>query len=286
MSIKEIIHLIFLEYEFKEVSVNSNLNVSFYIKKDKKIASYFLVNYLDCSDVENNSTSIKKELDLLENCYIKNELEQDKSLKMKLLDTFENDHEASQLDKNLSAIYIMKMKDLKNLHKHQNVIYALEESPYYFKRFLIPYTENQVELLNLNTIDSFSKQLNLLANDNESYEKILNNRYTDDLYSLIVRLFSKIPFLHYSITSKDELVTIEKTIDIILKENKEGEIKKNLSRETRRILKNEDRKVLVEYHDNVIENINISEENFFETYNYYEISIEKIEEKIRKLLEE
>jgi DNA-binding protein Fis len=190
-------------------------NLKFYKKTDTKIASYFLIYQIDCTDFETDSDKMKSSLDKLEINYFRHN-DGGKSIKLDIQNSFDNNLEASQIDKNTSAIYLLKFNDIGNLKLHRNLVYAIEESPNYFKRYILPYTKRQVDKL-LKIIDSHGSQnitevLSEIANDENQYYKLMEGQNIGDVYEFVIRLFSKIPFLQYQFSENNIPQSIETEI--------------------------------------------------------------------------
>ena len=151
---KLIIDLILKQHSYiaeEKVQLDS---IGFYKHSDKNIASYFLINNVDCREFEQNEKLMKLALEKLERDYSILDDSQNETIKMIIQKSFDNNQEASQIDKNTSAIYLIQFSDMKNLNLHRNLIYAIEESPNYFKRYIIPYTETQLTVLQ-STIENY-----------------------------------------------------------------------------------------------------------------------------------
>lgn len=134
---KSIIDLIFKQYSYvaeEKVQLDA---IGFYKHSDKNIASYFLINNVDCREFEENEKLMKIALERLERDYSILDDSQNETIKMIIQKSFDNNQEASQIDKNTSAIYLIQFNDMKNLNLHRNLIYAIEESPNYFKRYIV-----------------------------------------------------------------------------------------------------------------------------------------------------
>lgn len=220
---KEIIDSIFREYGYK--SNWKKDNVSFYMNVDKNLVSYFLTCFVDCSSTEIEEGEVDTLLRKLEDIYITNEKEYG-GIKYAIMDTFEDKNAVSQIDKNTSAIYLLKIKDDFEVSNYKNVIYAIEESPKYFKRYIIPYTEKQVH--ELKTVlgnyegENIIEILNDLVNNEEGYYALLDGKRKNSLYELVIRLFSKIPFLLYRFSAKSDDISLEQMVN----ENMEANLKK------------------------------------------------------------
>ena len=164
----ELIQMVFDDYEY-EKRWNYE-NTDFYMNLNKNIANYFLVSYIDATSESESGDSILEKLKALENNYIGEFAE--KNIRKEILGLFENDSLAAQLDKNISAIYPIKLKNISELDNYKNLIYYVEESPYFFRRFVLPYTEKQTNDLKTIISDNKGKKirdiLSDLANDEDA----------------------------------------------------------------------------------------------------------------------
>lgn len=102
------------------------------------------------------------------------------------------------------------------LTKYRNLIYSIEESPNYFKRYILPYTEKQVVGLK-NVLSDYSDKniveiLSELADVEENYYSLMNGTNYNSVYELVIRLFSKIPFLQYKFKATSDDISLEKMV--------------------------------------------------------------------------
>lgn len=213
---KSIVDLILRHYSYTVEDEIKLPSIRFYKHKDKKIASYFLINSIDCRTFENNEEAMKLALDALEIDYSSANNDNAESIRLKIQQSFDNNQEASQIDKNTSAIYLLKFNDMVTLTPYRNLVYAIEESPNYFKRYIIPYTESQVTLLQ-KIIDDFEGRsiddvLSDIANNEDEYYKLLESKNVGGIYELVIRLFSKLPFLQYKFKADTMPISIEMDI--------------------------------------------------------------------------
>ena len=100
--------------------------------------------------------------------------------------------------------------------KYRNLIYSIEESPNYFKRYILPYTEKQVVGLK-NVLSDYSDKniveiLSELADVEENYYSLMNGTNYNSVYELVIRLFSKIPFLQYKFKATSDDISLEKMV--------------------------------------------------------------------------
>lgn len=217
----KIINLCFLQYNYEKVDVTLPEEIEFYKKADEKKASYFLIYPIDCTDFEEDKEKVKTTLNNLESLYSTNK-ENNKSIKSILQNQFET-QEASQIDKNTSAIYLLKFKDINNFDKHRNSVYAVEESPNYFKRYILPYTQQQVDDLTMSIANSnkpLKQTLSDIANESDEYLRLMKKENIESAYILTIRMFSKIPFLQYNFNASTAPQSIEKAIEIKIQEKK------------------------------------------------------------------
>lgn len=219
---QEVLERLFKEHGFlKQWEIDRN--VEFYVNSDKNLVSYFIVNYIDCSSFEDDENKVKEALNNLEKQYM-NFNNQEESLKKSIAKTFSNIDEVAQIDKNTSAIYAMKFSDMNILDRYRNLIYSIEESSVYFKRYILPYNENQ--LLGIKQVISdyeektIEEVLTDLADDDKNYYQLLRGG-NHSTYELVIRLFSKIPFLQYKFKATSEEYSLEDmvndSLDVMLK---------------------------------------------------------------------
>lgn len=216
---KDILNDLFTYYQYTEIGAFDleNYNtVSFYKHKNLAIANYFFVYVIDCREFENDEQKIKHALDELEKMYTIKSNERD-SLRNMVINKFENTQEASQIDKNTSAIYLMLFNDIKKLNNYRNEVYSIEESPNYFKRYVLPYTLNQTKQLK-DALSQFSDRvideaLCQIADNEDDYFKLVEEKASDGTYGLVIRMFSKLPFLQYKFKTELTPEPIEKQVE-------------------------------------------------------------------------
>ena len=193
---KNIIEIILdhCEYEKKCIDVP---NICFYKKTNPNIANYIIIYDVDLVRWGEWQTEIQS--------------------------LFDNNQEASQLDKNTSAIYLLKFNNSDRFNSMRNLIYTIEESSNYFKRYILAYTDKQVQMLK-NKISDYEEKnieqiLSDIADDKDEYYKLMNGMNSGSLYELVIRLFSKIPFLNYNFKVSSMPISIEEDINNRLPNN-------------------------------------------------------------------
>lgn len=216
----EIMINLFKEYNF--IKLWEDNNRIFFTNTNKNVVSYFILNFIDCSDIYDDDNYLREELSKLEEEYIDGSNEKS-GIKYSIIDSFEDKQEVAQIDKNTSAIYLVKFSEINMLAKYRNLIYSIEESPNYFKRYILPYTEKQV--VGLNKVLSDYKDRNIveiltdLADDEENYYSLMNAKNSNSIYELVIRLFSKVPFLQYKFRAKSDEISLEKMVNDALDDN-------------------------------------------------------------------
>lgn len=216
---RELIQQIFTTYGFNEKWRDDD--IEFYATSVEDKTSFFLIDYIDASNEGITSTSLFAMLKKFEKDYI-NENINGKGIKNKIQKLFiDNARVAAQIDKNTSAIYLIKLDSINNLERYKNLIYSIEESPNYFRRFILPYTDNQVNELKRIISDYPDKNivnvLSEIANQEDAYYDLAGHRNLDNAYELIIRFFSKIPFLQYNFVAEQKPMAVEKRIESKMK---------------------------------------------------------------------
>ena len=210
----DLIAKIFKSYRYIEVDDIRSSSMAFYKHELREIANYFIINTVDCRDFEEEEEQVLNALEQLENEYSGEVHNQDISLKQRILDLFGDVKESSQIDKNTSAIYLMLFNNIENLNKYRNAVYSIEESPNYFKRYVLPYTNGQVNQLNYALEQYHDRSINdalcQIVDNPDDYIKLASSKSLDSTYGLVIRMFSKLPFLQYKFKTELAPEPIEK----------------------------------------------------------------------------
>lgn len=213
---RRMIQQIFTTYGFVEKWQEDS--IEFYSSESEEKTSFFLTNYIEATDEDITDSTILAMLKSLEKDYIDGNMN-GKSIKRKIQLSLENDNAniAAQIDKNTSAIYLVKLGAMKNLDRYKNIIYSIEESSRYFRRFILPYTDKQVDELKRIISDypekSIVNVLSEIANREDEYYNLAGHRNLNNAYELVIRLFSKIPFLQYNFVAEQKPKTVEEQIE-------------------------------------------------------------------------
>jgi len=219
----DLLEMCLKQYDYVLVDSVRFDDVKFYKKADTEVANYFLIHSIDCTSFETDEKTMKTSLAKLEADYVGNNGDSynvEASIKQAIINAFDSIREASQIDKNTSAIYLLKFNDIRNFKKHRNSVYAIEESPNYFLRYVLPYTQEQVDSLRKALVDSERQKVNEtlsdIANDEREYYKLMEDKNSGSDYELAIRMFSKVPFLQYSFPAAVTPRSIEEdALDVI-----------------------------------------------------------------------
>ncbi|OHO72663.1 hypothetical protein HMPREF2580_04040 [Staphylococcus sp. HMSC036D05] len=121
-------------------------------------------------------------------------------------------------DKNLSLLIMLKVESISISTEIQSLIFDIEEDPFMFKKYILPYTNKQEDIFseqlgryNENKILEF---LNFILYDSEKFSIFKTKKYYDEylLYDLVSKLFIKLPYLSI-INQNKEIHTLMTEID-------------------------------------------------------------------------
>lgn len=105
------------------------------------------------------------------------------------------------LEKNLSLLILLEVNSLEVSNEINSLIFDIEEDPYDFKKYVLVYTKDQVEILKRLKEESDSEiteTINQILNDSMKFSRFKSNEDSEDklIYDLVSKLFIKIPFLN------------------------------------------------------------------------------------------
>lgn len=172
----EIINKILIESDYIIVE---NTTLQYYTREEK---SYFFTVNIPETDFKNLKS---KEL-IKENEQYK-----------RVLDAFSsivNDGEQITIEKNSSLIVIVKCNNIESIEELKQQILLFEEDEYFFKKYVILYTEESItQLTNSPLIPILREKVGNIA----FFNNFASNGYKTDIaeYVVIMELFIKLPFL-------------------------------------------------------------------------------------------
>jgi hypothetical protein len=120
-----------------------------------------------------------------------------------------------RMDKNLSLLICLKReKELTNEERSQE-IFQVEEDPYFFKKYVLTYTEEQAlileELFQRDKTKNSQQIINEVINNKDAFIELKNDPKKSSLYNLCSKLMIKIPFLILE-RGKDQMEDLKETI--------------------------------------------------------------------------
>lgn len=136
-----------------------------------------------------------------------------------ILDEVLYTYEYPGLDKNLSLLLIVERQVLEYTEKFSRQVYDFEEDPFHFKKYMLPYTPEQNNILQekLDFKKDIIKQLDAIISNKQLFRSFKENRDIKEsnntmLYDLISKIYIKLPFLKLKV-NKEDLSNISKEID-------------------------------------------------------------------------
>ncbi|MDP3845891.1 MAG: hypothetical protein Q8R10_05640 [Pseudomonas sp.] len=107
-------------------------------------------------------------------------------------DTFKSD---PAFDKNTDLIILHRLKLRADFTKIENSIFAIEENPYYFKKYFLYYSDQELLLLDKHNFDSISR----IVMDEREFSEYRDAPLEPTLYSIAARIYIKLPFIRIPI---------------------------------------------------------------------------------------
>ena len=124
-----------------------------------------------------------------------------------------------KVKKNTALLVAVKVENLKKEYESlKNIAIVIEEDEYYFRKYVIFYTEEGIGKLEPSIQNLFDYiQANIDESDEESlFDKFEKNMFFDDAYFIAMQLIIKLPFISLP-HSNDHFETIEDRIESRIK---------------------------------------------------------------------
>lgn len=138
-----------------------------------------------------------------------------------------------KIKKNTSLFVTVKAESLETEYEHlKNIIMKIEEDEYYFRKYIIFYTEEGLRKLEPSVQNLFDYiQGDGDASDGESlFDKFEKNMFFDDSYFIAMQLIIKLPFIslphsdnHFE-TIEDKIKSQIETAELVEQEQQVGQI--------------------------------------------------------------
>lgn len=101
-----------------------------------------------------------------------------------------------KVKKNTSLFVLIKVDNVQETHKeYLNKIMAIEEDEYYFRKYVIFYTENGLSKIKPNTQFLLDYIQSVNSENKSLFDKFEKNMFFDDAYFIAMQLIIKLPFI-------------------------------------------------------------------------------------------
>lgn len=118
------------------------------------------------------------------------------------------------IKKNTSLIIYVKTNDFGSFfEKNKKMIYRIEEDEYYFRKFVVVYTDNSIK--NITSHKIISNKLREILLESDRMEVFEEEYYMDEEFFLTMQLYVKLSFLTYQIKDKPFVSIKQRIIDEI-----------------------------------------------------------------------
>lgn len=173
-----------------------------FIKSDYYTSNKKLENYI-VYELEELSKSVVNNL-LDNNLY---------DLELELIEAYLD----KEMKKNTSVIFLVKVNESKLTESEKKLIFKIEEDPYFYKKYVLWYSENEAENIS-SYIENMTDNLmnkDLFENMKDSMLGKIEYNSNIHAYELLCRIFIKLPFLTLKpiYTKKNELSELKQYIN-------------------------------------------------------------------------
>lgn len=152
--------------------------------------------------------------------YTENEFERfyDSKKSNNLISFFEESKKSkADIQKNTSLIVCLKLANIQEISPSlKNMIFSVEEDEYFFRKYVIIYTENSMKNIDLNK--NIKEQLHEIIKREDMMKQYQKNYYFSEEFFLVMQLFVKLPFLPFQ-GDTGQFIPVEDKIKKIIKIN-------------------------------------------------------------------
>ncbi|QEZ67967.1 hypothetical protein D4A35_03090 [Paraclostridium bifermentans] len=139
------------------------------------------------------------------------------------IDIKESKNYNSYMDKNMSLIVLLEVDDMEENSDNLRLtkkIFDIEENRYNFKKYVLTYDKNQASLIKekVKYENSITKCISEIIYDTIKFTEFKNNPNKSTLYSLVSKLYIKLPFLKLKAKEKN-IESLNRKIKNELEEN-------------------------------------------------------------------
>ncbi len=107
-------------------------------------------------------------------------------------------------ERNSDLIILFKVSNLGDFNINEQKIFSIEEDPYYFKKYVLYYSEEELKLVEHKTLTD----LQSIVLNRSLFKTYKKNPNYPSLYSFSARFFIKIPFLQVPV-NEEEMPSVE-----------------------------------------------------------------------------
>ncbi|NNA16714.1 hypothetical protein NQ186_02515 [Pseudomonas zeae] len=118
-------------------------------------------------------------------------------------------------DKNTDLIVLYKLKRRADFNEIEGKVFGIEENPYYFKKYFLYYSEEELRLLEGHSFDSISA----VVIDDRMFADYRDEPLLPTIYSVAARIFIKLPFVKVPV-KESSLKPLDIYVDEALAEKK------------------------------------------------------------------
>lgn len=182
---KQTIQSIFSERRFEQA--RDLENIFFYHSPTGGRSEYYVVDFISAADLQAYDAERAHEV------------------------IMSNKNAFHDVEKNSSLILCVEFNDLQNqYYQYKNAMLKIEEDEFWFKKYLLPYTDAAVQHFNMEA--AIIPQLNELVLKETQFNAFRQNIFTGEAFFLAIQCFLKLPFLAFTPVLSADFVTIEQTM--------------------------------------------------------------------------
>lgn len=129
------------------------------------------------------------------------------------------------LDKNLTLLIFLNCDKLKNMERVNSIIFDIEEDPYDFNKYVLPYRTDELNEFKKNVNNSGKSTIDYMqekisdAHLFSEFKRRINSLSVRE-YELVTKFFIKLPFISYNVTTQNTIDLSKLIRDELAEEDK------------------------------------------------------------------
>lgn len=179
---KEVIKKIFYDYNFeeRELSLFANDDIFFAVNLSKDCLNFYIVLFIDEINEDFLDVQVSEYYSAIKGLEVGYD---------------------ERMDKNLSMLVCLRNDDVTLKKELIKKVFEIEEDPYYFKKYVLTYTEEQYQELLKYFHENYMKESSIILNNIVNDIHLFNlfkkepNDYSNSLFNLCSKLLIKLPFI-------------------------------------------------------------------------------------------